>query len=311
MKAGVPATPARDRRFEGVSRATEAGVSPPAPKKPISVAYPRSAMDSAVCGTVSVEALVGADGKVKAARVVESLGQGAGVDEDAVKNVLSWQLAPAMYDGKTVPVVMVMKVHYFVDAVVVPPDLAGYNIGKFATICGQLAAVPSASGADLFEFAGSGEPARVRFAIPATGLVRVPSEPGSPALCVTGPIEKVDARARITVRRADQVRVDTWPSDAVNAGGVGVSRPTLLQKVNAKYTSQALQAKIQGEVELEVVVMPSGAVGAVRVTKSLDPTFGLDTQAVNAARGWRFLPGMKDGHVVPVILKLVIEFRLH
>jgi TonB family protein len=38
-------------------------------------------------------------------------------------------------------------------------------------------------------------------------------------------------------------------------------------------------------------VLPDGSVGRVAVVKSLDGSFGLDAEAVKAARQWRFTPG--------------------
>jgi periplasmic protein TonB len=92
--------------------------------------------------------------------------------------------------------------------------------------------------------------------------------------------------------------------------GNGVSWPVKLKEVKPEYTADAMRAKIQGVVELECVVMPDGTVGSLRVTRSLDPIFGLDEKAVKAARQWRFIPGMKGGQPVPVLIFILMEFTL-
>jgi len=92
-------------------------------------------------------------------------------------------------------------------------------------------------------------------------------------------------------------------------GGPGIQFPTPVRSVQPKYTPEALQAKVKGVVELEVVVSPTGTVGDVRVTKSLDTKYGLDQQAIEAARQWVFRPGMKDGRAVPVLVTIIIEFH--
>ena len=92
--------------------------------------------------------------------------------------------------------------------------------------------------------------------------------------------------------------------------GNGVSPPRLLREVKPQYTAEAMRAKIQGTVWLEVVVQPDGTVGDVRITKSLDPVFGLDQQAMDAARQWRFAPGMRFGEPVPVLVGLELYFNL-
>jgi TonB family protein len=93
--------------------------------------------------------------------------------------------------------------------------------------------------------------------------------------------------------------------------GSGVSDPTLLRQESPRYTSEAMRAKIQGLVELEAVVLPNGTVGDVRIVKSLDARFGLDQEAIRAAKRWLFRPGQLDGEPVPVLVTLILEFRLH
>ena len=56
--------------------------------------------------------------------------------------------------------------------------------------------------------------------------------------------------------------------------------------------------------------MPDGSVGEVKVTRSLDPIFGLDQEAIKAAKQWRFRPGMRQGSPVPVIITIELTFTL-
>src|SRR5262245_53603327 len=91
--------------------------------------------------------------------------------------------------------------------------------------------------------------------------------------------------------------------------GPGIQFPTPVRSVQPKYTPEAIQAKVKGVVELEVVVSTTGTVGDVRVTKSLDTKYGLDQRAIEAARQWVFEPGMKDGRAVPVFVTIIIEFH--
>ena len=92
--------------------------------------------------------------------------------------------------------------------------------------------------------------------------------------------------------------------------GNGVENPRLLKEVRPAYTADAMRAKIQGAVWLECVVMPDGAVGDVRVIRSLDSTFGLDQEAVKAAKQWRFAPGTRFGEPVPVLITIELTFTL-
>ena len=91
-----------------------------------------------------------------------------------------------------------------------------------------------------------------------------------------------------------------------DVGTPGVSIPTVVRQVQPNYTSEALANRIQGTVVVTAVVLSNGTVGDVTVTQSLDTRFGLDAQAVLAAKQWVFNPGMKDG--VAVAVRVTIEF---
>jgi len=71
-----------------------------------------------------------------------------------------------------------------------------------------------------------------------------------------------------------------------------------------------MRAKIQGSVTLEIVVRPDGSVGDVRVIRSLDSSFGLDRQAIIAAKKWRFAPGTRNGEPTPVVMTIDLTFVL-
>jgi TonB family protein len=92
--------------------------------------------------------------------------------------------------------------------------------------------------------------------------------------------------------------------------GNGVTLPRLVKEVKPQYTSDAMRAKVQGTVLVECVVRPDGSVGDVQVVRSLDQTFGLDQEAIKAARQWRFQPGTRLGEPVPVLITIELTFTL-
>lgn len=92
--------------------------------------------------------------------------------------------------------------------------------------------------------------------------------------------------------------------------GNGVTLPRVLHEERPQYTSDAMRAKVQGSVVLECIVRPDGSVGDVQVVRSLDPNFGLDQQAVTAAKKWRFAPGTRMGEPVPVLVTIELTFTL-
>ncbi len=93
--------------------------------------------------------------------------------------------------------------------------------------------------------------------------------------------------------------------------GAGITNPRVLRERRPGYTSEAMRAKIQGQVVLEAVVLEDGSVGDVKILKSLDQTYGLDLEAIKAARQWQFVPAMKGDKPVPIIVQLVLTFTIH
>jgi len=94
--------------------------------------------------------------------------------------------------------------------------------------------------------------------------------------------------------------------------GNGVSEPVLVREVKPNYTAEALRAKVQGAVEMEAVVLADGTIDprSIRIVRSLDPTFGLDREAVEAVKQWRFKPAIRKGRSVAVLVTLELAFTL-
>jgi TonB family protein len=92
--------------------------------------------------------------------------------------------------------------------------------------------------------------------------------------------------------------------------GSGVSMPQLVREVKPDYTANAMRARVQGVAVLECVVLSDGTVGDITVIKSLDKQFGLDDEAIKAAKQWRFLPGRRLDQPVAVIVTIELAFAL-
>jgi len=92
--------------------------------------------------------------------------------------------------------------------------------------------------------------------------------------------------------------------------GNGVETPRLIREVKPR---EALDAETQGVVLIECVVKTDGAVREdVKVVRSLDTKYGLDEQAIKAARRWVFAPAIrtKDKKPVQVVVTIEIGFTL-
>jgi TonB family protein len=84
--------------------------------------------------------------------------------------------------------------------------------------------------------------------------------------------------------------------------------PELLTKNEPEYTEDARRAKLQGTVELMIVVGADGRVSSVEVVRGLG--LGLDEKAVEAVKAWRFRPAMSDGKPVASSASVAVTFRL-
>ena len=101
-----------------------------------------------------------------------------------------------------------------------------------------------------------------------------------------------------------------YAQSVVYEPGDGVSLPVVIYEVKPEYTAAAMQAKIQGSVWMSIVIDAAGDVAETTITKSLDQEFGLDDQALEAARLWKFKPATKDGRAVAVRVTVEMTFTL-
>jgi TonB family protein len=90
--------------------------------------------------------------------------------------------------------------------------------------------------------------------------------------------------------------------------GGDVIAPVKVHAPPSEYTEIARRTKIQGVVILQVVIDERGDVTDVKVLKGLP--MGLDTQAVEAVRQWKFEPATRNGEPVEVYYNLTVQFLL-
>jgi TonB family protein len=84
--------------------------------------------------------------------------------------------------------------------------------------------------------------------------------------------------------------------------------PKLVREVKPHYTMDAMREKVQGVVAMQIVVMPDGSTGSVRVARSLHPD--LDLSAIAAVRAWTFEPATLNDQKVAVLADVEMSFRL-
>jgi TonB family protein len=97
---------------------------------------------------------------------------------------------------------------------------------------------------------------------------------------------------------------------AYRVGTPGLVAAKTVKSTKPKYTPEAMSKRIEGKVNLEVVVAADGSVSDARVTKSLDKIFGLDEEALSTVRDWTFKAATLDGKAVAMVVPITLEFRL-
>lgn len=124
-----------------------------------------------------------------------------------------------------------------------------------------------------------------------------------------------DTRQQVRPQIISEATVQQEESDqefgkgAYRVGTEGLVMPKVIRQVDPRYTPEAMRAKVEGVVELEVVVAADGTVEDSRVIKKLHED--LDQQAMDTVAKWEFTPGRLNLLPVRVVIKTQMQFRLH
>ena len=90
--------------------------------------------------------------------------------------------------------------------------------------------------------------------------------------------------------------------------GGGVSAPVVIFRVEPQYSEEARKAKYQGTVIISAIVRKDGGLDILKIVRGIG--LGLDENAVEALRQWKFRPGMKNGLPVDVYLNVEVNYSL-
>jgi len=99
------------------------------------------------------------------------------------------------------------------------------------------------------------------------------------------------------------------PDGPYRAGSGGVSIPEPIYSPEPTFSEEARKAKFQGIVLLMLVVGKDGRTYHIHVRQSLG--MGLDEQAIEAVKNWRFRPAILNGEPVASQLAVQVDFRLY
>ena len=96
------------------------------------------------------------------------------------------------------------------------------------------------------------------------------------------------------------------PAGPLQVGG-DIRPPRKIVHVSPVYPALAIRTRIQGKVTLRAVIDEEGNVVNVSVVDSIR---FLDRAAVEAVQRWMYEPTYLNGKAVPVIMSVVVEFKL-
>jgi len=210
MFVSAPLLDAQYVRIGNSGALPPAGMTAPTVLQSSIALYTDDARTHGIEGTVTIEALIGEDGKIRSTRIMKGLG--FGLDQAALTSVQAWVLSPATRDGLPVSVGAQMDVVF-------------------------------------------------------------------------------------SLRSANAVRM-----------GAGMSPPTVLQRVEPKYTAEAARTGLSGTVVLQAIIKSDGTVDVLRVVRGLPA--GLTDSAIEAIKQWQFRPGQKDGQNADIALNIEVNFNI-
>jgi TonB family protein len=91
--------------------------------------------------------------------------------------------------------------------------------------------------------------------------------------------------------------------------GKGVQPPRVLYQPDPDYSEEARRSGTSGMVLLSLIVGRDGAPRDIKIVMPLGG--GLDENAINAVKTWKFDPATKNGKPVAVQLMIEVQFRLY
>ena len=112
-------------------------------------------------------------------------------------------------------------------------------------------------------------------------------------------------QAKPEIRRAD----DSTASETIYEVKDGALPPRATYTPEPEFSTAARKAKFQGTVIVQIVIDKRGDVTRVKLDRGLG--YGLDENAMEAVKVWRFTPATKDGQPVAVRMKIEVSFNLY
>jgi protein TonB len=104
--------------------------------------------------------------------------------------------------------------------------------------------------------------------------------------------------------------VVTKAGSLVDVNDAGVIAPVAMNKPSFTYPPIALRQRIEGKIDLTVLVDERGMVADTRVMSGAGGRSGLNEAATDYVRRWKFRPATKDGVAVKTWTNVSVVFVL-
>jgi TonB family protein len=131
-------------------------------------------------------------------------------------------------------------------------------------------------------------------------------------ICVSGTVVEEKKKPYVKIEKPEQLQMwkpsQPFAPDIARECDEGAKLPKVLKEVKPEYSNAAMRAKIEGVVEVEVVIGADGSVADVRVVRELHPD--LDASAVRVVKEWQFTAPTVNGTPAPMAALIELTFRL-
>jgi protein TonB len=258
--------------------------------------YPTDAMRAGAEGKVMLGFQVTSDGKVTDIEVIESAPM---LDEAAIANVKEWRFEAARKNGQPVPAYVRGVVTFRLRGA--PPDLGRADLGQADQAFLNTGRVKKKVPELIERLAHKNPDVRADAAWQLSGLPHADAEATAALVqALRDPAPAVRHRAALALFVVDAAAAEAALLRATDAD------VELTRQPSPSCSEKAIKEKLEGEVELDLLVSEQGQ---VLHAKQMRPKSVFDESTVIAASRWHFVPMKKDGNVVPFMTRATFEFH--
>jgi TonB family protein len=254
--------------------------------------YSAEALDLKYEGFCVLSVVVDSNGRPRDIKIVQELGHG--LDEKAVDAVKEWKFEPAMKDGKPVAVQMYVQVQFHRNELFDsrPQQQLAKHVAQLNKISPYTPEQLARLRANCAPFMNS--------TIKELESLQVPL----PHECV----ELLESMRSMRQEEGPYIAAQLVRICAKNSPQPCATPPRAVFAPDPEYSQEARDAHCEGTSVLWMIIGTDGRAHNIKVARGLG--HGLDENAIEAVKLWRFEPAISQGNTVAVQINLEVTFRL-